>query len=183
MKAVFALLVVVLVSASPALAQRTADPAEAAFQEAIARYLELHDRLKTEVPALTVTTDPKELVRASDTLATALQRARRDAQRGDIFNPEISKLIAARLREMLAGTDVSAFLVTISDEPTRSDRPAVHKRYPMSSSMATTPTRVLDVLPVLPDALEYRFVGRALILRDRDAAMIVDYIVDVLPAR
>jgi hypothetical protein len=130
---------------------------------------------------LTVTADSAEISRRSDTLAAALQRARRDARRGDIFNNQVATLIAMRLREELAGVDTKRFLLSIADEPTLSDRPSIHKRYPAASSMATTPGRVLAVLPPIPAALEYRFIGRALILRDRDAAMIIDYIADVLP--
>jgi hypothetical protein len=161
----------------------SADPSEAAFQAAVARYLELHNRLKTEVPPLTVTANEAEISRASDMMAAAVQRARQNAQRGEIFNDGVATLIIVRLREELAGVDINRFLVSITDEPNRSDRPSVHKRYPAASSMATTPTRVLAVLPPIPAVLEYRFIGRALVLRDRDAALIIDYIADVLPAR
>lgn len=172
-------------SSTSALGQSAgaSDPAEAAFQTAIARYLDLHNRLKNEVPSLTVTADAAEIARVSDMLAAAVQRARKNARRGDIFNDHIAQVITIRLREQLADVDVNKFLIAITDEPTLSDRPSIHKRYPLASSMATTPTRVLAVLPPLPDVLEYRFIGRALILRDRDAALIVDYIADVLPAR
>jgi hypothetical protein len=139
--------------------------------------------LKSEVPPLTVSADPAEITRISDTLAVAVQRARQNARRGDIFNDQIAQVITIRLREQLADVDIDKFLVAITDEPTLTDRPAIHKRYPVASSMATTPTRVLAVLPPLPEVLEYRFIGRSLILRDRDAALIVDYIADVLPAR
>jgi hypothetical protein len=183
LKSVLAPFVLLLCVAAPALAQASQTPAEADFQSAVTRYLELHNRLKTEVPPLVVTEDAAEISRRSDMLATALQRSRQDARPGDIFNAAITELIIVRLREQLAGVDADQFLVSLSDEPTATDRPSIHMRYPVASSMATTPTRFLDALPQLPDALEYRLVGRALILRDRDAAMIVDYIADVLPRR
>ena len=184
MKSMLAPIVVLLVAmASTVAAQPIPDAAEATFHAAVARYLELHDRVKSEVPSLTVTTNGAEISRTSDTIAAALQRARRDARPGDIFNPEVTKLITLRLRERLAGEDINRLLVLINDEPTLKAAPTIHMRYPAASSMATTPTRLLDVLPRLPEALEYRFLGRALVLRDRDAAMIVDYIVDVLPRR
>jgi hypothetical protein len=39
---------------------------------------------------------------------------------------------------------------------------------------------LLDVLPRLPEELEYRFVGRDLILRDVKANLIVDFIPGIL---
>src|SRR5918994_1210084 len=73
-----------------AASQPAGDPAEAAFHAAITRYLDLHNRLKSEVPTFKVTTDPAEIVRVSDTLAAALQRARRNARRGDIFDVQVT---------------------------------------------------------------------------------------------
>jgi hypothetical protein len=37
------------------------------------------------------------------------------------------------------------------------------------------------VLPPVPKELEYRLVGRSLVLRDRDAALVVDYLPEALP--
>lgn len=186
MKSLLAPVVLVLMLSGSAQAQSHSlpvDPAEAEFQAAVTRYLALHDRLKSEVPPLAVTVDEAAISRASDMMAAAVQRARRNARRGEIFNDGVVTLITVRLRDELAGQDINKFLASITDEPNRADRPDIHKRYPAASSMATTPTRVLAVLPRIPDALEYRFMGRALVLRDRDAALIVDYIEDVFPAR
>jgi hypothetical protein len=44
------------------------------------------------------------------------------------------------------------------------------------------PTALLDVLPPLPASLEYRFIGRTLVLRDIEAALVLDLANDVLPA-
>ena len=184
MKSLFAVIVVLVGLSATAQAQPAeppAHPAEAEFHAAIARYLALQTELKQEVPTLKVAMEAAEISRASDILAAAIQRSRRNARQGEIFNPGVTKLITARLREQLAGVDINNFLAAIADEPTLSDRPSIHRRYPAASSMATTPGRVLAVLPELPKALEYRFIGRALVLRDRDAAMIIDYIADVLP--
>jgi hypothetical protein len=58
----------------------------------------------------------------------------------------------------------------------------VNADYPLRAPVSTVPHSVLLVLPPLPDALEYRFVGRDLILRDGEANLIVDYIVGAAPA-
>ena len=51
----------------------------------------------------------------------------------------------------------------------------------VESSLTTVPASVLLVLPSVPEALDYRFVGRDLILRDVEANLILDYILDATP--
>ena len=46
--------------------------------------------------------------------------------------------------------------------------------YPETAALATVPPLILARLPRLPDGLEYRFMGRDLILRDTNANLIVD---------
>jgi hypothetical protein len=43
------------------------------------------------------------------------------------------------------------------------------------------PAEVLKALPPLPEELEYRFVGDALILLDAHAHIVVDFFANVLP--
>ena len=58
---------------------------------------------------------------------------------------------------------------------------AVNVAYPDSAPFSTVPGSLLLKLPLLPDEVRYRFVGRALILRDTQANVILDYILDVVP--
>jgi hypothetical protein len=57
----------------------------------------------------------------------------------------------------------------------------VHLRLPVSMQMATMPPALLEVLPTLPKELEYRILGRYLVLRDVDASLILDYIPLAVP--
>ena len=58
----------------------------------------------------------------------------------------------------------------------------VNAEYPKNAPLSTVPPTLLEKLPKLPSELEYRFVGRTLILRDREANMIVDYLKEAVPA-
>ncbi len=49
--------------------------------------------------------------------------------------------------------------------------------------MATMPPSLLAALPELPKELEYRIVGNYLVLRDVDAALILDYIPAAVPRK
>lgn len=180
----FALAVVLSVTMdADAAPQHVDDSALATFRAAVEEYLNVHRRLEAEVPALVVTAESREISEGSDVLAMAITRSRPKARAGDLFNPGVAKVIMVRVRQALRGVDPNAFLIAINDEPTLKGPPRIHLRFPAASSMATMPTQVLDVLPPLPPELEYRFLGRALILRDRDAALIVDFIPEALPRR
>ncbi len=152
------------------------------FRQAIDSYMTLERKLRAEVPPFEVTKDVAKIRAASDTLAVAVQRARPQARQGDFFDPAARRIFAERLRRALEGNDADDLLVTIVDDPTIKSKPQVHMRYPLDSSMSTMPPRFLEVLPQLPDELEYRLVGTDLILRDRDAALILDYFPQAVPA-
>jgi hypothetical protein len=53
--------------------------------------------------------------------------------------------------------------------------------YPPQLPLATFPGKLLKALPELPKGLEYRIVGRHLILRDVTGNVIVDILRDVFP--
>lgn len=57
----------------------------------------------------------------------------------------------------------------------------VNMVYPPRLPLGTVPARLLRVLPDLPPELEYRIVGRNLLLRDAKANIVVDFIRDVVP--
>jgi hypothetical protein len=57
----------------------------------------------------------------------------------------------------------------------------VNAVYPKEQPLSTMPASMLEALPTLPDGLEYRFVGKHLILRDTKANIIVDFIYNAVP--
>jgi len=61
------------------------------------------------------------------------------------------------------------------------DPPKVNASYPEKAPLATVPPLLLNNLQRLPDGLEYRFMGRDLILRDVKTNLIVDFINEAVP--
>ena len=66
-------------------------------------------------------------------------------------------------------------------EVPRQAPPRVNVDYPEKAALATVPPLILNRLPPLPDGIEYRFMGRDLILRDTNANLIVDFIHEAVP--
>ena len=58
-------------------------------------------------------------------------------------------------------------------------RPIVNQTYPSEWPLATFPAGLLEVMPPLPEILEYRLLSESLILRDVPANIVVDFILNV----
>jgi hypothetical protein len=166
----------------PAAVAQHDDPAFRGFAEAVADYIKLRQALGDEVPPLKVTDKPAEYIRASDMLAVAIQRARPTARQGDFFKEDAKRVILTRIREALRNLDFAA--ITGENDPEEKSHIGTvrtYARFPENGPLATMPPSVLQVLPQLPDTLEYRFIGRDLVLRDSHARLILDFIPNAVP--
>jgi hypothetical protein len=114
-------------------------------------------------------------------LAVAIQRARPVARQGDFFNEDAKRVFVARIADALRNLDFAA--ITGENDPEEKSRATLktYARFPEAGPLATMPPSVLQALPQLPDWLEYRFVGRDLILRDSHARLILDFIPNAVP--
>lgn len=178
-----AVLVVAVAANAPHLqAQDTDKAALAQFNAAIASYLALRQSLVAEkisgpVPNSTST----EVNHAADALAAAIQRGRAKARPGDVFGPAATLVFKRRIEAAIRDANLGPVLSNIDDEGPPTAIPAVHLRFPAAAALATMPPSLLEVLPPLPKPLEYRIIGRYLVLRDAEAALIIDYITAAVP--
>ena len=60
--------------------------------------------------------------------------------------------------------------------------PTINTRYPDDVPVSTMPPEILKALPKLDETLEFRFVGRHLILMDVPAHLIVDIVDNAMPS-
>jgi hypothetical protein len=142
------------------------------FKTRIGDYYGLRTKLEKGLPALQVTEDPAEIRRAERALARRIRRARAEAKQGDIFTLAISAEFRNVLRlEMRPNT----WAAIMDDNPGAFSR-RINGNYPKSTPLSTVPPNILAVLPTLPDDIQYRFVGRDLVLHDTRANIIPDRI-------
>jgi hypothetical protein len=128
--------------------------------------------LQEDLPPLRVTEDVAEIRSVRRALARKIQEARHGAHEGDIFSPAIS----AEFKEVLAmEIDADAWAVIMDDNPGEFSH-EINGIYPEGKPYSTVPGTILAVLPTLPDDVEYRFLGRHLILLDARANVILDRI-------
>ena len=184
--ALFALLCLEITVPSRVEAQAVqARPADAAaiaqFEAAIAEYVAMRRRLTNEIPRPVPDSTSVELNNASDALAGAIQRSRQNAQVGDVFVAPVAAVFKRTVDAAVRTPEMRQVLAAIDDEEPTVRVPKIHLRFPGASQMATMPASLLAALPNLPKELEYRIIGRFLVLRDVDAALIIDYIPDLIP--
>lgn len=162
------------------------DPTEAAFAEFTRRiddFVALRNRLADSVGPLDPTGTPAEITARSTKLAQAILTARPNAKPGDIFTPEVATVIATMIKEEYRRR-ADTVIETRGDaqEELPDFVPQVNSLYPTTYPLATFPATLLPLLPRLPEQLEYRVVGKYLILRDVEANLIVDFMPNAMPS-
>ena len=151
------------------------------FRKRIDAYVEIHNKAVKEVGPLKPSKDPAEIKKNQNELAQRIAAARADAKPGDIFTPEIK----ARFRELLApqlkGEDGRDAKAIVKDDAPTAVPFKVNAVYPEGKPLPTVPAQLLLNLPPLPKEVEYRIIDKHLILRDTEANIIVDYMLNVIP--
>jgi len=164
-------------------ADRVETPKWPEFSERVKAYTALTGRLEKELPALGTEATPQEIVNHKQALEKAIRNARSDARPGDIFGPSRDQFVSV-LRSEVHGRDGTPVKKMIrEDDPNKNAKTvplAVNAAYPDASPLSTVPPTLLLRLPELPESLDYRFVGKALVLRDVRANLIVDFIPNAL---
>ena len=152
----------------------------ALFQDRIAEYVNMRRQSARSLALRGVdpaASDPATLRQA---LADSIRLARRHARPGDIFYSAIAPRILQLVRSELAAREPGERRAIFAEVP-RVLSLRVNDRYPAGEPIATMPPGLLLLLPPLPPELQYRFLGRTLILLDVDASLVVDVLPYSLP--
>jgi hypothetical protein len=151
------------------------------YSAAIAGYTQLRGEAIERVQAGLPCRGPESLEERRDALAEHIRIARPDAREGEIFGPAIAPVLRRQLREALDGLIAGAY--EEGWEPYVPDAPAppeVNAFLPWEHRHSDAP-QLVKALPALPEVLEYRLVGRDLVLLDVNARIVVDVLREALP--
>lgn len=147
------------------------------FERGVSDYVTMHRLLEGPLPTLDVSTDMRVVQRAMDALARQIQTARKDARQGDIFTDAVSRMFRRRIATCLAPEDLEAILAEQQEGGAIAfPRPQVNAVWPAAVPYDFVPPQLLAALPPLPPELRYRILGRALVLWDHHANLIVDFL-------
>ena len=151
------------------------------FLDRVNQYVALHQRLENTLPKLSKEATPQEIDKNQRSLGQLIQNERRTAKQGDLFTPEAQAVIKKLLAKVFGGSDGAALRASIMDENPGVPNMTVNERYPDSVPLSTIPPQVLQGLPKLPEEMEFRFVGNALVLMDVHAHIIADFVPNAFP--
>jgi hypothetical protein len=152
-------------------------PATAEFSKRVAAYVDVHKKADGQVPSLKRTDDPAEITSREVALGKAISVARAAARPGDIITRDAAVEFRRLIKKDYQSRSRNERRIFLDEVP--HFRPRVNQIYPSTWPLATFPATLLDVLPKLPDVLEYRLLSEALILRDVKANIVADFILDV----
>lgn len=157
------------------------DPRFKDFFERVRAYISVHRTADGKVPSLQETSDPRKVSAREKALADEIRVERAGARQGDVFAASAANEIRRIVTEDFKDRQLKEQEAILVEVPVKTP-PAINTDYPTELPLATVPPNLLLKLPTLPDDLEYRFLGRHLILRDVKANLIVDFIPDVVPS-
>jgi hypothetical protein len=153
--------------------------AVADFKARIDKYVGLRKEADDTAKPLKETKVAGDIKEAQLSLAERVGLARKGAKQGDIFTPEITALFKRLLRPETKEKGTKEQIK--SDNPEGGVPFKVNATYPDKEPLSTVPPNVLETLPPLPEDIEYRFVGKHMILRDARANLIIDFMPNAIP--
>ena len=171
-------------AAQPATAKPGVNPrAESVseFGKRLQAYLDLRSKADNGLPKLKETDDPAKITAHEVALGDSVRKLRATAKPGDVFGTDMTPLILEIVRADWKKRPPADRAAVLAEMP-KPFVPKVNMRYPVEQPLMTFPPNLLKQLHQLPDDLEYRFVGRDLILRDVKANIVVDVIRHALPS-
>lgn len=153
------------------------------FNVRIHEYAALHRRLEGTLPPLTTTKETLRNYVARQLLANQIRKARSGAMQGDIFEPRVAMMFRAIIAGALKGRDVEALLTELNEEhpDLHGVEPVINEPLPRGATHEM-PVVLLQVLPALPEDVEYRIVGHNLVLWDIHANLVVDFVPEAFRA-
>ncbi|MEK6285776.1 MAG: hypothetical protein AABO57_08550 [Acidobacteriota bacterium] len=150
------------------------------FEKRVKEYVRLRERLEGKLPGLSNQAKPERIEAHKKAFEDIVRKARANAKPGDILSSDIASYIRNTIKTEFKGTDRKQLRETILEADTKGVPLRVNYPYPETKELTQIPPTLLLKLPQLPKQVKYRFVGRHLLLVDRENGLIVDYMMNAL---
>jgi hypothetical protein len=153
-----------------------------AFEKRVQEYVKLRGRVEGRMPKISKDATPEQIEAHKATFQERVRAARAGAKPGQLFRPDIAAFIRATIKDEFKGQERKELRKDVLVEADTKAVPLrVNYPYPESQELLEMPPPLLLRLPQLPKQVRYRFVGRNMLLVDRENGLILDYILDALP--
>jgi hypothetical protein len=164
-----------------AVAASPANPAAAEFERRAREYSDMREAIEEKTGELPDEATPEQIEAHKQKFQAAVRAARAGAVPGQLFTRGAQQHIRAVIADEFKGRDRVELLKTVSEAETKGVPLRVNYPYPESKEQLEMPPTLLLRLPQLPKQVKYRFVGRSLLLVDRENGLIIDYMTNALP--
>lgn len=155
------------------------------FDSRLADYMKLKEKVVSGFAEPVKNEDANSMEARKLAASNALLQARSSARQGDLFTVATAEQIRRVIRSEVKGAaGSSARKLSKEGNPSAEGTPFIPKvnvLYPKDAPLSTVPPTILLRLPQLPKGVEYRFVGKTLILYDADTRLILDLLPNALP--
>jgi hypothetical protein len=151
------------------------------FQANVQAYAGLHQQLEGKIDKLSDQSTPEEIDAHRTALRDSIKAARAGVKRGTLFTPAMEALVRRVCANEVSGAEGKEVKASINDENIKMPNVVVNDHYPDGVPVTTMPAQLLEVLPRIPQYMEYHFVGKRLVLVDAAAGLVVDFTNNVLP--
>ncbi|HEX8634784.1 MAG TPA: hypothetical protein VF703_11605 [Pyrinomonadaceae bacterium] len=152
-----------------------------AFQERVKDYTKMREAIEAKMPKLAKESTPEQIDEHKTELEKRVREARSGAKPGQLFRPSIAAYIRTTIKTEFKGRELRELRESVLEADTKGVPLRVNEVYPESKELVEMPPRLLLKLPPLPKQVRYRFVGRNMLLVDRENGLIVDYMLNALP--
>jgi hypothetical protein len=147
------------------------------FHDRVEAYEKLHKEAEKSLPKLKKKNRAEAIAVRQEALVNKIRELRSNARQGDIFTPSATEAITRTIKAVFAGPEAREVRRTIqAGEPLKGFEVQINQRYPDDMPFTTVPPTLLRKLPELPEEVAYRILGPSLLIIDRKADMIVDFI-------
>jgi len=153
----------------------------ATFLNRATTYVKLRNRVESKLPNLSKDSTPEQIAEHKKAFEDGVRLARGSAKPGDIFTAAAAEYLRRLIRTEFKGQDRGEVKEAILDADTTGVPLKVNYPYPETKEVSATPPTLLLRLPELPKELNYRFVGRHMLLIDKENGLMIDYMLNALP--
>ena len=172
-------------NAPPKAAQVTVAPkhkaAFDAFEARVKEYVAMRESLEEKLPKLPKDASPEQIEQHKNAFQGVVRAARAGARPGEVFTPDVVRHIRTVIKSELRAKDRRELRQTVLASEVKGVPLRVNYPYPESQELIEMSPTLLLRLPQLPKQVKYRYVGRNMLLVDRENGLIVDFMRDALP--
>ena len=152
-----------------------------AFEDRIGAYVKLEKTAAEGLPPLKAGNKKGDMQERRQLLAARLREVRSAAKQGDICTPDIAAELRRLIGLAMQGRNSSRVRKSLKSAEPVLLALKINGPFPEKLPLQSTPPTLLLNLPALPAEVDYRLVGNALVIRDCNANIILDFVPNALP--